>query len=338
MRAARAAHGADLGLPAEHAWGDRTVRELTGHGVDCSRRAPASGAAAWASTFSSTGRRRGRCGCSTTGGIPRLPRSCPRTVDWGARPARADGAPHRDHRRPSDRGRADVRPRGRATRPRRRGAISFDVNYRSRLWSAGGGAGLPAGVFPRPRYLFIGADERATVFDLAGSPEATLEALRALAPRATIALTLGRGGLGGPGRRGHGAAVQRYDGQVVDRVGAGDAYAAGFLWATLNGRPAAGGGGCRHRPGRPQVLDLGGRRPVVTRPELEELMAADSTDDPPLSVRADVQEAARRNRSDPRRPQRRRSGGRHARGRAAAHHRRARGRARPPSSPAASPS
>src|SRR5438552_18724145 len=22
-------------LPAEHAWGDRTVRELTGHGVDC---------------------------------------------------------------------------------------------------------------------------------------------------------------------------------------------------------------------------------------------------------------------------------------------------------------
>ena len=23
-------------LPAEHAWGDRTVREMTGHGVDCS--------------------------------------------------------------------------------------------------------------------------------------------------------------------------------------------------------------------------------------------------------------------------------------------------------------
>ncbi len=25
-------------LPAEHAWGDRTVRELTGHGVDCAGR------------------------------------------------------------------------------------------------------------------------------------------------------------------------------------------------------------------------------------------------------------------------------------------------------------
>ena len=23
-------------LPAEHAWGDRTIRELTGHGIDCS--------------------------------------------------------------------------------------------------------------------------------------------------------------------------------------------------------------------------------------------------------------------------------------------------------------
>ena len=44
-----AAAGARLGLrtalisalPAEHAWGDRTVRELTGHGVDCSGVVPA---------------------------------------------------------------------------------------------------------------------------------------------------------------------------------------------------------------------------------------------------------------------------------------------------------
>ena len=58
-------------LPAEHAWGDRTVREMTGHGVDCSGRAPASGEPRWGSTFSNTARRRARCACSTIAGTPR---------------------------------------------------------------------------------------------------------------------------------------------------------------------------------------------------------------------------------------------------------------------------
>ncbi len=55
-------------LPAEHAWGDRTVRELSGHGVDCAGilRRPAAG---WGSTSSSTARPRAPCGCSTIGAI-----------------------------------------------------------------------------------------------------------------------------------------------------------------------------------------------------------------------------------------------------------------------------
>jgi 2-dehydro-3-deoxygluconokinase len=64
---------------------------------------------------------------------------------------------------------------------------------------------------------------------------------------------------------------------VVDRVGAGDAFAAGFLWATLIGRDAQ------------QAVDaatalaalkctIWGDVPIVSRAELEELLATDSTE------------------------------------------------------------
>ncbi len=64
---------------------------------------------------------------------------------------------------------------------------------------------------------------------------------------------------------------------VVDRVGAGDAYAAGFLWAMLTGRTAQ------------QAVDVAtalaalkctvwGDVPLVTRAELDELLASDSTE------------------------------------------------------------
>jgi 2-dehydro-3-deoxygluconokinase len=63
----------------------------------------------------------------------------------------------------------------------------------------------------------------------------------------------------------------------VDRVGAGDAFAAGFLWATLIGRDAQ------------QAIDaatalaalkctIWGDVSIVSRPELEELLASDSTE------------------------------------------------------------
>ena len=40
--------------------------------------------------------------------------------------------------------------------------ISFDVNYRSRLWSAKEARDFLAEVLPAVRYLFIGSDDAAT--------------------------------------------------------------------------------------------------------------------------------------------------------------------------------
>ena len=57
------------------------------------------------------------------------------------------------------------------------------MNYRSRLWSPKEARDFLAEILPRVRYLFIGADDAATVFELEGRPERVLEGLRASRPR-----------------------------------------------------------------------------------------------------------------------------------------------------------
>ena len=263
-------------LPAEHAWGDRTVRELSGHGVDC------------AGVLRRPGSRMGLYFLEY--GVPPRPvrvlydrrdsamsQLVPEEVDWalvrGARLVHLSGIT------PAlgDNLRAVVR---RACREAQAAGVpvSFDVNYRSRLWSAKEARDFLAEVLPGVRYLFIGSDDAETVFDLSGTPEKILGGLVPLAPAATIALTLGEAG---SALLTDGAVVLRpsrlYTVSVVDRVGAGDAYAAGFLWATLTGRTVQ------------QAVDAAtalaalkctvwGDVPLVTRAELDELLASESTE------------------------------------------------------------
>ena len=114
--------------------------------------------------------------------------------------------------------------------------VSFDVNYRSRLWSAKEAREFLSGVLPGVHQLFIGSDDAETVFELSGAPEKVLGGLARLAPEATIALTLGEAG---SAVLASGAVLRPsrlYRVTTVDRVGAGDAYAAGFLWRVLQGR------------------------------------------------------------------------------------------------------
>ena len=262
-------------LPDAHAWGDRTVRELTAHGVDCSGvvRRPDARMGLYFLEYGAAPRPvrvlydRRDSACS---------RLVPGDVDWSlVRRARllhvtgvtaALGPNLRDviMRALDEAAAAGVR-------------VSFDVNYRSRLWSPKEAREFLDEILERVDYLFIGADDAATLYDLTGAPEAILATLRTIAPRATIALTLGEAGSAVLG----GSAIVRpsklYAVTVVDRVGAGDAYAAGFLWASLSGRTIA------------DAVDAGtalaalkctiwGDVPVVTRAELEELLASDSTE------------------------------------------------------------
>jgi 2-dehydro-3-deoxygluconokinase len=117
-------------------------------------------------------------------------------------------------------------------------AVSFDLNYRATLWPPAEARAFAEAVLPAARHVFLGEAEARTVFGLDGPVEASLEALARLAPKATVALLQGASGstalAGGRLWR----PTRTHAVQVVDPVGAGDAYVAGFLWATLQGRGA----------------------------------------------------------------------------------------------------
>jgi 2-dehydro-3-deoxygluconokinase len=262
-------------LPADHAWGDRTIRDLTAHGIDCSGvlRRPSSRMGLYFLEYGAAPRPVRVLYDRRDSALAHLR---PDEVDWGlvqrARLLHISGvtAALGDNLR-------DVIRRALDEAVAAGTPVSFDVNYRSRLWTAEQARAFLAEIFPRIRYLFIGSDDAETVFGLSGPPDAVLGKLQALAPHAVIALTMGEAG---SAVRADGATLRPsklYTVSVVDRVGAGDAYAAGFLWATLNGRPLQ------------YAVDAGtalaalkctvwGDMPLATRGELEELMASDSAE------------------------------------------------------------
>ena len=216
-------------LPA-NAWGDRVLRELAGYGVDCRHVRQIEGA---------------RMGLYFLEfGVPPRPirvlydrrdsafaRLAVDDVDW--EPVRRARLVHLSGVTAGlgDAGRALVRRAiDEAT------VLSFDVNYRTALWTPADARRFIEPILPRARHLFMGEEEAATVFGLTGGPEATLEALARWAPEATIALLRGAdGSLVRDGDRLY-APTRRPAVHVVDPIGAGDAYAAGFLWATLRKR------------------------------------------------------------------------------------------------------
>jgi 2-dehydro-3-deoxygluconokinase len=117
--------------------------------------------------------------------------------------------------------------------------LSLDVNFRARLWSPDRARATLAPVLRRARYLFVGAEEARVVFGLTGPAEAVLAELARQAPGATISLLQGPDGstVRDDGRTYR--PTRQHQVQVVDPIGAGDAYVAGFLWAILQDRSVA---------------------------------------------------------------------------------------------------
>ena len=111
--------------------------------------------------------------------------------------------------------------------------VSLDVNYRAALWTPAAARACLEPLLPRVGLLFVGVEDARRVFALDGAPEAIAAALRARAERATVVLTLGdQGSLVLADRVYRPSRLYALD-AVTDRVGAGDAFAAGFLHAWL---------------------------------------------------------------------------------------------------------
>ena len=114
--------------------------------------------------------------------------------------------------------------------------VSFDLNFRRRLWSEAEAAPALAAAVRRADVVFAGADE-ATIVTGTADPLASALALEALGPR-QVMIKLGAAGC-----------LARIDGTthelsappvtVLDTVGAGDAFVAGYLAELIGGASPA---------------------------------------------------------------------------------------------------
>lgn len=153
--------------------------------------------------------------------------------------------------------------------------VSFDVNYRGKLWGPeeAGAAMLP--LLAEADVLFCKSADARLLFGCAGEPRAQVEALRRLTRAATIFCTFGAEGAAVL----HGDAFHRQPAlpvQIVDRIGSGDAFAAGALDGLLDGDPELG---LRRGVALAAIaLTQHGDRVLTSRAELEAVMGAGAGD------------------------------------------------------------
>ncbi|WP_104532139.1 sugar kinase [Streptomyces natalensis] len=112
--------------------------------------------------------------------------------------------------------------------------VSFDVNHRPGLWRGSAGGRVLLDLARGADLVFVGEDEAAHAWGLTGGPDA----VRAALPEPGL-LVVKRGAGGAVAYDAHGGryaeAAPRVE--VAAAVGAGDAFAAGFLSATLRSLP-----------------------------------------------------------------------------------------------------
>jgi len=117
--------------------------------------------------------------------------------------------------------------------------VSFDVNHRSRLWSAAVARPVYRRLVAAADVVFAGDDEAALVLDadVADGPETLARELAALGP-AEVVMKLGDRGAGSL-IGGRWTARPAAPVTVIDTVGAGDAFAGAYLAGMLQGLDAA---------------------------------------------------------------------------------------------------
>ena len=150
--------------------------------------------------------------------------------------------------------------------------FALDVNYRAKLWSPQEAADYFTKLLPLVSILFCGGRDAERLFGLRGEPETVARALQERFGIPTVVLTLGsEGAMAMADRPYHARRVPRAT--MVDPVGAGDAFAGGFLCGYLEGGVQRG-------------LDFGaavgalhctmvGDFAYVTRAEVEELLGSE---------------------------------------------------------------
>lgn len=155
--------------------------------------------------------------------------------------------------------------------------VSFDVNYRARLWDAARAGERLRPLLAQADIVFCSSADAQRLFACGGELEAQMRALQRLAPQ-SVALyctrsAQGAGLLTTAGYRFCPATPVT----LVDRIGAGDAFAAGALDGWLSGDAAEGL--ARGVALAAIALSQHGDRVLTSRAELEAVMAHSGAQD-----------------------------------------------------------
>lgn len=116
--------------------------------------------------------------------------------------------------------------------------VSFDINYRQKLWSPEHARECLESVLSAVDLVLVAERDIETLWPELFQPtaRATLEGFQHLAPEATVVMTRGKDGAALLSADGHYCVVEAFEATEVERLGGGDAFAAGFLTAWLEGQ------------------------------------------------------------------------------------------------------
>ncbi len=118
--------------------------------------------------------------------------------------------------------------------------ISFDLNYRMRLWSASAAREVCEPVMAQSDLIFVPIRDARSVCGVLGSDASAIcSELHLRWPQATIVVTRGNQGAVAIDHAGNFFEQPAYLAVEVERLGGGDAFSAGYLSAFLSGRNTA---------------------------------------------------------------------------------------------------
>jgi 2-dehydro-3-deoxygluconokinase len=149
--------------------------------------------------------------------------------------------------------------------------VSIDVNYRKMLWEPDECRDVVTELAQNAGLIVVTAEDARDVFGIEGAPEDILDGVIGATKGTRVVVTLGARGAHWHGPEGRGSAPGYEEAQTIDRIGAGDAMAAGVLLGLLDDDLP---GGVR-RGIAMSALKLGiyGDQMTVTPAEVEQLLA-----------------------------------------------------------------
>ncbi len=148
--------------------------------------------------------------------------------------------------------------------------ISFDVNFRGKLWTPPQAAAVLLPMMQEVDLLFCGQGDARLLFGCSGSPEEIVHTMAQLSKAKTVIVSVGDEGV----MAWNGESIYHSPGrpvEIIDRLGAGDAMAAGIIHGWLDGDLVSG-----LEVGQVLAalcLSMHGDMVISTRAEVESLLA-----------------------------------------------------------------